>query len=124
MPKCGKAQICQNVVKPGYAKTFPKCPRKKTRKHRLKTSFSRNNDASTLVEEEEEKEEEVVVVVWWAVLMVPIRLGDVLSVDFSRNLVKFSDEKKTGYGPTDRPTDRQTDRPTDTPSYRDAWREE
>ena len=33
-------------------------------------------------EEEEEEEEQVVVVVRWAVLMVPMRLGDVLSVDF------------------------------------------
>ena len=41
------------------------------------TSFSRNNDASSLVEEEEEE-----VVVCWALLMVPMRLGDVLSVDF------------------------------------------
>ena len=50
------------------------------------TSFSRNNDASILVEEEkeekEEEDEEVVVVVCWAQLVVPMRLGDVLSVDF------------------------------------------
>ena len=35
-----------------------------------------------MVEEEEKKKKEEVVVVWWAVLMVPMRLGDVLSNDF------------------------------------------
>ena len=33
-------------------------------------------------EEEEGEEEEVVVFVCWALLMVPMRLGDVLSIDF------------------------------------------
>ena len=44
-----------------------------------KTSSSRNNDASSLVEEEEE---EVGVEIWWAVLMVPMRHWDELSIDF------------------------------------------
>ena len=35
-----------------------------------------------MVGEEEGEEEVVAVVVWWAVLMVPMRLGDVSSVDF------------------------------------------
>ena len=30
----------------------------------------------------EENEEEMVVVMWWAILMVPMMLGDVLSIDF------------------------------------------
>ena len=40
---------------------------------------SRNNDASSLEKEEEEEE---VVVRWGAVLMVPMRLWDDLSIDF------------------------------------------
>ena len=54
----------------------------------VETSFSRNNDASSLVEEEvmveaeqEEVEEEVVVVV----LMALLRLWDMLYNDFERN---------------------------------------
>ena len=35
-----------------------------------------------VVSEDEGEEEEVVVVVRWAVLMVPMRLEDVLSIDF------------------------------------------
>ena len=49
-----------------------------------RTSFSRNNDASSLVEEEEEEEEEEeVLVMWrWVVLMFPMRLWDELSMGF------------------------------------------
>ena len=45
------------------------------------TSSSRNNDASSVVVEQEEEEEEAIVE-WWEVLMVPMTLGDVSSVDF------------------------------------------
>ena len=47
----------------------------------VRTSSSRNIDASSLVEEEEEEVVRVVVR-WWAVLIVPMRLWDELSIDF------------------------------------------
>ena len=62
-------------------------------------------------EKEEEEEEEVVVVVCWPLLMFPIRLGDVISVDFLLNSVM-----KKNWLRTDRRTDRRTDQRTDGPT--------
>ena len=54
--------------------------------------------------------------------MVPVKLRDVLSIDFYWNSMM---KKTTGYGWTNQPTngrtDQRTDGPTNTPSH-DAWK--
>ena len=72
----------------------------------LKTSFSKNNDASSLVEEEEE-----------VVVVGSIDVGMSYLLIFSEILWW----KRSGYQPIDQQIDGRTDGPTDRAPYRDAW---